>query len=527
MSNFPKLTLLQPFSPVRRFLWPIHRHEHKKFLAMLGMFFLMTFNYNVLRTLKETLVVTAQGAGAEVIPFIKVWAMFPMAVFMTFLFTWLSNRYTKERVFYIFMVLFLGYFALFVFYLFPNNESLHLHTTADWLQSHLPAGFKGFTMMLRHWTFTSFYVMSELWSNIIVFMLFWGFINQITKIEEAKRFYGLFGLGANLSGIFAGQISVYLSQISFNPNLPFGYTAWDQSLFMIMSLVLLCGVSAIVLFYWINKLLIKNPQDYCPESVKQEKAIQGKLSLRQSFAHLLKSPYLLYITLIVVTYNVSINLIEVLWKDQIHMLYPQANEYNLFINQVATWIGVVATVSAVFVSGNAIRYLGWTVTALITPVILFLTSVVFFGLLFGRDFLEHHNILVFGMAPLTLIVFTGALQNILCRSAKYTVFDATKEMAFVPLSSECKIKGKTVIDGVCNRLGKSGGSVIHQSLLITFSSFAISAPYVAGILCFILGTWAGAAHLLGKAFNILSNTTPSPAEAEPTPESIKTEEVLA
>lgn len=525
MSNFPKLTLRQPFSPMRRFLWPIHGHEHKKFLAMLGMFFLMTFNYNVLRTLKETLVVTAKGAGAEVIPFIKVWAMFPTAVLMTFLFAWLSNRYTKERVFYIFMGLFLGYFALFIFYLYPNHESLNLHTLADWLQSHLPAGFKGFTMMLRHWSFTTFYVMSELWSNIIVFMLFWGFINQITKIEEAKRFYGLFGLGANLSGIFAGQISVYLSQLSFNPNLPFGHTAWDQSLFMIMSLVVLCGIGSIILFYCINRLILNNPKDYCEQAAKEEKAIQGKLSLKESFAHLLKSPYLLYITIIVVTYNVSINLIEVLWKDQIHMLYPQANEYNLFINQVATWIGVVATISAVLVSGNAIRYLGWTTTALITPAVLLLTSIVFFGLLFGRDFLEQHNILVFGMAPLTLIVFTGALQNIMCRSAKYTVFDATKEMAFVPLSSECKIKGKTVIDGVCNRLGKSGGSVIHQSLLIIFSSFAISAPYVAAILFLILATWAGAAHLLGKAFNALSNAPESTEETSAEP--IKQEEVLA
>lgn len=514
MSTFPKLNISKPFNRVRGILWPIHGHEHKKFLAMLTIFFLLTFIYNVLRTLKETLVVTAHGAGAEVIPFIKVWAMFPSAILMTFLFTWLSNRYSKEYVFYIIMTLFLGYFSLFLFYLFPNTESLHLHKTADWLQHHLPVGFKGFTSMLRHWTFTSFYVMSELWSNIIVSMLFWGFIHQIIKIEEARRFYGLFGLGINLSGIFAGQISIYLSQNTFNVNLPFGHTAWDQSLFMIMSLVLLCGGAALILFYWMNKAILNDPLEHCSQTAQEEKAIQGRLSLKQSFSHLLKSPYLLYITLIIITYNVSINLIEVLWKDQIHMLYPNASEYNMFINQVATWIGVVATLSALFVSGNSIRFLGWTVTALITPLIVFVTSIVFFGLLFGREYLEQSNILLFGMAPLTLIVLTGALQNILCRSAKYTVFDSTKEMAFVPLSSECKIKGKMVIDGVCNRLGKSGGSVIHQSLLIAFSSFAVSAPYVAGVLCLILGTWVGAARLLGRAFNEISGITPAPENVQ-------------
>lgn len=509
LSELSKLETSKPFARLRGFLWPIHGHEHKKFLSMLSMFFLISFNYNILRTLKETLVVTAHGSGAEVIPFIKVWAMFPSAVLMAFLFAWLSNRFTKERVFYIFMTLFLGYFTLFLFYLFPNNETLHLHETADWLQLYLPAGFKGFTIMLRHWTFTSFYVMSELWGNIILIMLFWGFVNQVTKLEEAKRFYGLLGLGANISGIVAGQASIYISQLSFNSQLFFGNTAWDQSLFMLISLVLLCGLLTLLLFYWVNKTILTNPLYYCPESARQEKEMKGKLSLIESITHLIKSPYLLYITLIVVTYNISTNLVEVLWKDQIRMLYPNANDYNLFINQIATWIGIVATFSALFISGNAIRRIGWTFTALLTPIILGITSILFFGLLFSRELLEQNNILIFGMAPLAFIVFTGAVQNILCRSAKYTLFDATKEMTFIPLSAESKIKGKTVIDGVCNRLGKSGGSVIHQSLLITFSSFAFSAPYVAGILFLILGTWVGAVRLLGKAFHELSTRVPT------------------
>ena len=51
----------------------------------------------------------------------------------------------------------------------------------------------------------------------------------------------------------------------------------------------------------------------------------------------------------------------------------------------------------------------------------------------------------------------------LSRGAKYSVFDATKEMSFVPLAPESKIKGKAAIDGVAvARLGKSSGS-LHSS----------------------------------------------------------------
>ena len=504
------------FSPLRKLLWPIHNEEHKKFIPLLIIFFLVSFNYNILRTVKETLVVTAPNAGAEVIPFIKVWAMFPGAILMTFLFTWLSNRFSKETVFYILVSTFLLYFFFFVLYLFPNHESLHFNAAADSLQAWLPAGFKGFISMFRHWTFTIFYVFSELWSNIVLTVLFWGFVNQVTKYHEATRFYGLFGLGANFSCVFSSQVAVYLAKQPFNPGLPFGNTPWEQQLYILLGLVLACGVLTLMIFYWINKTVLNDPKYYCVESKKQEKALKGTLSMRESFTRLFKSRYLLSITVIVIAYNIVINLCEVLWKDQIKTLYPNASEYNLYINEVATWIGILSTLAAVFVSGNSIRRFGWTFTAMLTPIVILITSIFFFGLLFSQSYLDGLGILIFGMSPLALTVFIGSIQNILSRSAKYTVYDATKEMAFIPLSSEDRIKGKAAIDGVCNRLGKSGGSVIHQGLLIVFASFAVTAPYVAGILFLIIGGWFSAITRLGKSFKTLTNERLEAAKAKET-----------
>ena len=63
--------------------------------------------------MKDTVVVTA--SGAEVIPFIKVWVMFPMAILLTILFTKLSNRFSQERVFYIMVSGFLIVFFAFCF----------------------------------------------------------------------------------------------------------------------------------------------------------------------------------------------------------------------------------------------------------------------------------------------------------------------------------------------------------------------------------------------------------------------------
>lgn len=492
------------FSRWRAFIWPVHYHELKKLIPMLLIFFFISFDYNILRTLKDTLLVTAKSSGAEVIPFVKVWAMFPGTVLMTILFTWLSNRMSRERVFYIILSIFLAYFFIFAFILYPMRDSIHPHGLADVLQGVLPAGFKGMVAMFRYWTFTLFYVMSELWGNIVLFVLVWGFANQVTRLNEAKRFYGLFGIGANLSGIFAGQISVYFCNYSKNCPITFGEDGWHQSLMLIIGLVLVAGFATIALFRWMNAAVLTDPRFYDPSSsAKTEGEVQGRLSLKESWAFLLRSKYLLCIALLVIVYNCVINLTEVLWKHQVGELYSNPTDYTLYMNEIVSIIGLIATFISLFVSGNAIRKFGWTFTALITPAILLITSIGFFTFFFLKGGSPYAVISWLGTSPLAIVVFFGSAQNILSRAAKYSVFDATKEMTFVPMSPETKLVGKAAIDGVCGRFGKSGGALIHQGLLVIFSSLTASAPYVAICLFAIIAFWVGIVVVLGKQFNAL------------------------
>lgn len=492
------------FGRWRNALWPVERYELKKLVPMLLIFFLLYFDYNVLRIMKDTLVVTAKSSGAEVIPFIKVWVMFPGAILLTFLFTRLSNRLKRETVFYVMLGIFLSYFVLFVTVLYPNRDLLHPNLTADALEKTLPLGLKGMIAMFRNWTFTIFYVMSELWSNIILALLFWGFANQVTQLGEAKRFYGLFGIGANLSGVAAGEASAWLSSKHFNPAIPFGSDAWEQSMILLIGLVIIAGAGAIALFRWFNKEILTDPRFYDSSEGKKAGEVRGKLSMRENFYYLIRSPYMIGIALIVVCYNLVINLVEVIWKHEMKELYPNPIDYNLYMSHVTSILGVLATLAALFISGNSIRKCGWTFTALLTPIILLVTSIGFFAFFFAKGEMADVIIQLFGATPLAIVVFFGTAQNILSRAAKYTVYDATKEMAFVPLSAEDQLKGKPLIDGVCSRLGKSGGSVIHQALLLSFATITASAPYVAGVLLTIIGVWIGATRLLGRRFNALT-----------------------
>jgi AAA family ATP:ADP antiporter len=489
------------FGPIRSNVWPIHRHEYKKVLPMIFMLFLLCFNYSILRNLKDSIVVTA--SGAEVIPFIKVWVLLPTAVLMTFIFTALSNRYSQERVFYMMTTGFLSFYLVFAFVLYPMQETLHPSTTASWMQNVLPAGFKGFIAMCCNWTTTLFYVLSELWSTMIMTVLFWGFANEVTRISEARRFYSVFGIASNVAAILAPQAANYFSQGQiYNASIPFGSNPWEQTTMVQILLVVFSGLTTMGIFRWMNRNVLTDPSYDDLHAIKREAKAKGKLSLLDSFSYLANSKYLICIAVMVIGYNLVINLVEVVWKDRVQHMYPNSSDYNYFTNNLTSYMGIVSTITSLFLAKNIARF-GWTRIALVTPLIMLATSIPFFAFILFENDLAAPMIALTGLTPVAVCVYIGAMQNCLSKAAKYSVFDTTKEMSFIPLGHECKLKGKAAIDGVGSRLGKSGSSLIHQGLLIIFVTVSGSAPYVAAILLGVIGVWISTTRSLGRQFNHL------------------------
>lgn len=469
-----------------------HSLEIKKLISMSSILFLLFFCHCLLWNMKDTLVISA--SGAEIIPFIKVWAILPSAILLTFCFTYLSNYYSQEKIFYLMTSAFLGFFATFAFLIYPNRESLHPFESANLLEQLLPSGLKGFVSMYRFWTFTLFYVICELWHTMVITVLFWGFANQITRLSEAPRFYGALSFVSNAAVIAAAFTSLSASGHGvFNPLIPIGNTAWEQTMMLLVLLVLICGIAAMGVFRWLNKQLPKQQLALDQQTVKKD-----RLTFYESVLHVSRSTYLIGIAVVVVAYNLVINLVEVVWKDQLRSLYPDMFDYNTYISWVQASHGALALILSLCVA-RVIKRSGWTKTALVTPVAMMLSCLLFFSILFYQEGLKELFLSTIGIAPLTIAVFFGALQSSLSKSCKYSLFDSTKEMAYIPLSFESKLKGKAAIDGVGARLGKSGSSILHQGLLITFSTLTAGIPYIGALLLIAFGLWMGSIQHLSQA----------------------------
>jgi ATP:ADP antiporter, AAA family len=495
---------IKAFGTIRAFLWPVHRREHKKFIPMLIISFLVCFNYYLLKIIKDGVIITAPSSGAEALPYIKVWAIMPTAFLLMFLFTRLSNFLNRRTVFYAMIWFYIAYFLIFTLVLYPNRDSLHPVAFADYLQTMLPKGASGLVAIIRNWTFTTFYVMAEMWSTMIMTVLFWGFANDVTSVKDAKRFYGLIGVGTNLSGVAAAFLVKYLSNHIFNPSLPFGKSSWDQSFTMINFIIVGASLASMALYWWLNRQGL----GYTEEILKSHRESPIKMGLRKNFAYVAKSKYLMYIALLVITFNIVINLAEVVWKDQVKQLYPTAADFSSYMADINFWIAMIAALISLFVSGNVIRAFGWTKSALIAPILTLVTGVLFFAaLLLPKETLIQICGAI-GTSPILLAVFLGSLQNCLLRGTKYSLVDQTKELAFIPLNQESKLKGKAAIDGLGSRLGKSGGSLMYQFLLIIFGSIVGSIHVVAFLLLFAVIGWIFAVKILGKEFNQLTAEHP-------------------
>lgn len=470
----------------------------KKIVPLGLMFFCILFNYTILRDTKDVLVVTAKGSSAEIIPFLKTWVNLPMAIGFMLLYTKLSNVLSKEALFYTVIFPFIAFFGAFAFVLYPLRDVIHPTALADRLLAALGPSFLGPVAILRIWSFCLFYVMAELWGSVVISVLFWGFANQITTVEEAKEFYPLFGLGANVALIFSGRTVKYFSNL--RKNLGPGVDGWAVSLKGMMSIVVFLGLIISAIYWGVNKFVLNDPT--LPKSDRKKKKEKPKLGMKESLKVLLSSRYVRDLATLVVAYGISINLVEVTWKSKLKAQFPSPNEYSSFMGDFSTATGI-ATFTMMLLGRLILRKFGWGVAAMITPTVLLITGIGFFSLLlFGEPLTPLLGSL--GMTPLLAAVYVGAMQNIFSKSAKYSLFDPCKEMAYIPLDEDMKVKGKAAIDVVCNPLGKSGGALIQQFMILTFGSLANSTPYLGGILLVIVLAWLGAARSLDLQFSPLA-----------------------
>ncbi len=472
----------QEFGKLRNMLFPIHRSELKKFIPLSLIFCLISFNYSGLRSLKDMFIM--QHMRAEVIYYVKLLGVTPGIIILTILYSRLSKSTNRDGRFNVVIAYFIIFFGLSYFLFIPNLEMLQPNGFVNMLTAKFPA-MKDLWEAIRYWPFSLFYIHAEAWGTMALGVLFWTFVNEITSAAQAKRFYSFLSLGAAVGLIVAG---ILLKKLSANFNLMIG-------------LILVLMVLILVIYNILAHDIKKNPALYQVEQKPKKK--KEKLSFAESFKFLMKSEYLALISMLVITYGAVVSLFESVWKSQINELVRISGDKEGMLATIygdqGIMGGVVSILLIIFLSAPIMNR-GWRFAASVTPIVALITTLIFFSFLFFQEYLGGVAAF-FNTSPLALAVAFGLINVVFIKSAKYILFDPTKEQAYIPLDEESKVRGKAAVDGVGSRLGKSLGSLLITTLLVPIlGSINDAKNYIFLLIILMLVLWMRAVKKLSIQF---------------------------
>ena len=472
--------------------FPITKAELPVFgsLSLLNFFIIIVLTLT--RDLKDTLVVTYMGA--ESIAFLKIYCVLPAACLQVMWYNTLGScsyfcgTNKKDKLWYATGVPFFMFFVIYCTLIHPYADALHVFKND--IDDSSSSSSSIFIKILNNWTVAAFYVAAELYSSVSVGILFWKLANDIvTDPGQAKRFYPLFSYMSSAGPIVAGQYAVlYASKAS----------TFQKSLDRIALAIALSGVVICVLHqFLVTHYFVATPSSSSTllTSKNNSNKKKSKITMKDSVTFLACSEYLRHIAALVIGYGVMYNFIEISWKSLVKMQYNDPIDYQRFMGNFSSIVGLFTFV-VIFCGSHLLNRCGWRVGAMATPLIMAVVAVPFF---FSVMFMDIHS----SDFALKTSVTVATCLVLLSRSCKYGLFDATTQLSYlkVPLDDESKTRGKAAIDVLGSRIGKSGASLIQQGFVLVFGSILDAAPAVFIVYYAVALSWVTSVYKLGNLFS--------------------------
>lgn len=301
------------------------------------------------------------------------------------------------------------------------------------------------------WVSVAFYI-AGLILGVLLISQFWTLANVVYDPRQAKRLFGFIGAGAPLGGMAGSALAAYAKQIgSVNLILP--------------SAVVMLTCAALVALIISRERVEADPI----ATVKREKGV----SATEAFELLRSSKHLQIIALVISFAAVGAAIIE----QQLNMAAEAANAakgagatdaITVFLAQVALWTSSIGFVIQIWLTAKIHRYLGIGFALMILPVSLGSTGVVML---------------------LNAALWAPALARVIDQSLRYTVDKTTREILFLPLTGEIKLKAKSFVDVTVDRAAKAIGALLLLVLVkpwglhldwqrLSYASLAVTALWI-------------------------------------------------
>jgi len=313
--------------------------------------------------------------------------------------------------------------------------------------------------------------------NLFVVSVFWSFMTDIFRTDQAKRLFGFIAVGGTLGAIGGGQITASLVR-------PIGTAS-----------LLFVSAAALEAAAWCVRFF---PAEFArhpersegspePENARQnerslapkafgarddnaEKPVGG--SLWAGFTHVVRSPYLLGICGFILLHTITATLVYFQQADLTAHQFIDRAARTKFFARLDQSVNILTIVVQIFLTGRLLKWLGVGLTLAVLPLI---------------------NIIGFTAMGVMPIIWLLAVFQTLRRAGDYAVARPSREVLFTVLRREDKYKAKNFVDTFVYRAGDQIGAWSYPLLTwlglgFTGISF-VAAPLAA--LWGALSLWLG------------------------------------
>jgi AAA family ATP:ADP antiporter len=471
--------------------WPFRSmSELRLFLPLALMMGGMLYNFGTLRMLRDGILVS--HLGPEVLSFAEMYVSLPIAVCVTIGMFALYRRGSLTFVLGVMCAGFISFFFFFGWVWYPHLSYWHIdrETLDGWVL--LYPRLKWLILLWGHWSFALLHSASELWAAAMFNVLFWQIANAILSTDQAKRLYLLFGVLGNFGTILSGKV---ISSMANRGKSDADYI--QDSLWWVIL------ITALIF------LVFQFLRPYLPLHASSRVSKKDKPSVLAAIKIVLRSPYLGLIALLILCYGMSMNIVEAQWKAYARTVYQDTQSLTAYIGQFMMWVGI-STMAFMVVGSVILQRFSWLTAALVPAMTMGMTALVMFTLTNWSRGMDSTALPAVYGGIMVMASYFCAIQNILVKSSKYTLFDATKEMAYIPLDPLLKTQGKAAVDLVGGRVARSGGACVQTVLLMLLPQATLLDlgiwMWSFVLICSLV--WVGSAMALHRSYeNLLLQTS--------------------
>lgn len=321
----------------------------------------------------------------------------------------------------------------------------------------------GFYFVMRFggtsvWIGRAFFVWTSVF-NLFVVSIFWSFMADVFRSDQAKRLFGFIGVGGTLGSITGSALTAGLASRIGTVNL-----------LLISAVLLETAVAFVVAFP-----AMSGGQR---STVRETAGVGG--SAFAGITRLLQSRYMLGICLFLILYTIGSTFLYFQQADIVGRSFVTREARTAVLARIELAVQILTVTTQVFLTGRLIRWVGLAVALAILPA---LSILGFAGL---------------GIMPVfaTLAVFT-----VLRRGANFALTNPSMEVLFTVVPREDKYKAKSFIETFVYRGGDQIGAWTYAGLAalglgttgLAFAAIPLAAVWLLN------GLWLGRQHAVRAA----------------------------